>query len=287
MIAVPAFVADYQVSIDAELRRLVPDSGATVQRAMAYTLLAPSKRVRPVLTLLSAEICGGRRAPALAASAAIELVHAASLILDDLPSMDDAPLRRGRPANHKEFGEAVAILAAFALLNLAFGTVAKAYDPAVASKMSAVLSDAVGIEGLVGGQAGDLLAAGQPIEFEMLERIHRGKTGSLFVAAAVAGGLVGGGHADAIASLSAYAKNLGLAFQIIDDLLDVEGDPAQTGKAVRADARRTTFVSFSGVEGARQLAAELCETADRALRPFGRRADQLRELSAFVAGRSS
>jgi len=286
MIAVPAFVADYQVSIDAELRRLVPDSGATVQRAMAYTLLAPSKRVRPVLTLLSAEICGGRRAPALAASAAIELVHAASLILDDLPSMDDAPLRRGRPANHKEFGEAVAILAAFALLNLAFGTVAKAYDPAVASKMSAVLSDAVGTEGLVGGQAGDLLAAGQPIEFEMLERIHRGKTGSLFVAAAVAGGLVGGGHADAIASLSAYAKNLGLAFQIIDDLLDVEGDPAQTGKAVRADARRTTFVSFSGVEGARQLAAELCETADRALRPFGRRADQLRELSAFVAGRS-
>jgi len=197
MIAVPAFVADYQVSIDAELRRLVPDSGATVQRAMAYTLLAPSKRVRPVLTLLSAEICGGRRAPALAASAAIELVHAASLILDDLPSMDDAPLRRGRPANHKEFGEAVAILAAFALLNLAFGTVAKAYDPAVASKMSAVLSDAVGTEGLVGGQAGDLLAAGQPIEFEMLERIHRGKTGSLFVAAAVAGGLVGGGHADA------------------------------------------------------------------------------------------
>lgn len=286
MIAVPAFVADCQISIDAELRRLVPDSGATVQRAMAYTLLAPSKRVRPVLTLLSAEICGGRRAPALAASAAIELVHAASLILDDLPSMDDAPLRRGRPANHKEFGEAVAILAAFALLNLAFGTVAKAYDPAVASKMSAVLSDAVGIEGLVGGQAGDLLAAGQPIEFEMLERIHRGKTGSLFVAAAVAGGLVGGGHADAIASLSAYAKNLGLAFQIIDDLLDVEGDPAQTGKAVRADARRTTFVSFSGVEGARQLAAELCETADRALRPFGRRADQLRELSAFVAGRS-
>ena len=286
MIAVPAFFADYQAPIEAELRRLVPDSGATVQRAMAYTLLAPSKRVRPVLTLLSAEICGGRRAPALAAAAAIELVHAASLILDDLPSMDDAPLRRGRPTNHKEFGEAVAILAAFALLNLAFGTITRAYDPAVASKMSAVLSDAVGIEGLVGGQAADLLAVGQPIEFEMLERIHRGKTGSLFVAAAAAGGLVAGGHADAIASLSAYAKNLGLAFQIIDDLLDVEGDPAQTGKVVRADARRTTFVSFSGIDGARQLATELCETADRALRPFGRRADQLRELSAFVAGRS-
>ena len=120
----------------------------------------------------------------------------------------------------------------------------------------------------------------------MLERIHRGKTGSLFVAAATSGALVAGGGAEPVASLAAYAKNLGLAFQIIDDLLDVEGDPAQTGKAVRADARRTTFVSFSGVAGARQLARELCETADRALAPFGRRADRLRELSAFVAGRS-
>jgi geranylgeranyl diphosphate synthase type II len=253
---------------------------------MAYTLLAPSKRVRPVLTLLSAEICGGRRESALAGAAAIELVHAASLILDDLPAMDDAPLRRGRAANHKEFGEAVAILAAFALLNLACGTIARTYPPVAATKLIAVLSDAVGIDGLVGGQAADLLAAGQPIDFEMLERIHRCKTGALFVAAATSGALVAGGRPDAIASLSAYSKNLGLAFQIIDDLLDVEGDPAQTGKAVRADARRTTFVSFSGLAGARQLAAELCETADRALAPFGRRADRLRELSAFVAGRS-
>ena len=286
MIAVPAFFADYHASIDAELRRLLPDSQETVQRSMAYTVLAPSKRVRAALTLISAEICGGRRGPALGAAAAIELVHAASLILDDLPSMDDAPLRRGRPANHKEFGEAVAILAAFALLNLAFSTIAKTYDPLVSSKLVEVLSDAVGIGGLVGGQAADLLAVGQPVDFEMLERIHRGKTGALFVAAAIAGALVAGGRADAIAPLSAYAKNLGLAFQIIDDLLDVEGDPAQTGKAVRADARRTTFVSFSGVAGARQLARELCETADRALAPFGRRADRLRDLSAFVARRS-
>jgi geranylgeranyl diphosphate synthase type II len=286
MIAVPAFLADYQVSIDAELRRLLPDSSDAVQRSMAYTVLAPSKRVRPVLTLISAEICGGRRGPALAAAAAIELVHSASLILDDLPAMDDAPLRRGRPANHKEFGEAVAILAAFALLNLAFATIAKTYDPLAASKLVAVLSDAVGIDGLVGGQAADLLAVVEPIDFEMLERIHRGKTGALFVAAAMAGSVVAGGRADATASLAAYAKNLGLAFQIIDDLLDVEGDPAQTGKAVRADARRTTFVSFSGVAGARELARELCETADRALAPFGRRADHLRDLSVFVAGRS-
>jgi geranylgeranyl pyrophosphate synthase len=286
MIRVPAFFAEYQTAIDDELRRLVPDDGDVVQRSMAYTARAPSKRVRPVLTLLCAELCGGRRSAALTAAAAIELVHAASLILDDLPSMDDAPLRRGRPANHREFGEAVAILAAFALLNLAFGAIANTYDHASAPKLSKLLSDAVGIEGLVGGQADDLTSANKTIEFEMLERIHRRKTGALFVAAATAGALVANGRPEAMGALAAYAKNLGLAFQIVDDLLDVEGDPSETGKAVRADARRTTFVSFSGVEGARQLARELCDTADHALAPFGRRADRLRDLSAFVAGRS-
>lgn len=286
MIQLPAFFSEYQDAIEAELRRLVPETGEAVQRSMAYTALAPSKRVRPVLTLLCAEICGGRRAAALPAATSIELVHAASLILDDLPSMDDAPLRRGRPANHREFGEAVAILAAFALLNLAFGTIARAFEPSLSSRLAGILSDAVGPDGLVGGQAADLLAVDQRIDFEMLERIHRGKTGALFVAAATAGALVANSHADAAAALAAYAKNLGLAFQIVDDLLDVEGDPAQTGKALRADARRTTFVSFSGVAGARQLACELCETANRALVPFGRRADRLRELSAFVAARS-
>jgi geranylgeranyl diphosphate synthase type II len=217
----------------------------------------------------------------------MELVHASSLILDDLPSMDDAPLRRGRRSNHLEFGEAIAILAAFGLLNLAYGTIARVYDPALASRLGALLSDAVGIDGLIGGQAADLLATEQQITFEMLERIHRGKTGALFSAAATSGALVAGAPADGVASLAAYAKNLGLAFQIIDDLLDVEGDPAETGKAVREDVKKTTFVSFSGVAGARQLATELCQTADRALAPFGRRADRLRELSAFVAARST
>jgi geranylgeranyl diphosphate synthase type II len=285
MISIPTFFAEYQQAVDEQLRRLVPDTGTRVQRSMAYTVLAPSKRVRPVLTLLSAELCGGTRASALAAGTAVELVHAASLMLDDLPSMDDAPLRRGRPSNHRQFGEAIAILAAFGLLNQAYGLIASSYEPALATKLSAGLADAVGLDGLVGGQAADLLATDQQINFEMLERIHRGKTGALFVAAAVAGALCAKAPQEAIGSLSAYAKNLGLAFQIVDDLLDVEGDPAETGKAVREDARKTTFVSFSGVTGARKLAQELCQTADRALAPFGRRADKLRELSAFVAGR--
>ena len=285
MTGLPAFFADYQEQVTHELRRIVPDKGGAVERAMAYTALAPSKQVRAVLVLLCAELCKGHPARAVPAAVAIELVHAASLILDDLPAMDDAPLRRGRRANHLEFGEATAILAAFGLLNLAYGQLAHGFEPGMASRMSAILSDAVGAHGLIGGQALDLESTDQAISFETLERIHRGKTGALFVAAAACGGVTAGAAPEPIAALSAYAKNLGLAFQIVDDLLDVSGDPVATGKAVRADARKTTFVSFSGVDGARQLAAELCDTANRALAPFGEKADRLRELSAFVAAR--
>jgi geranylgeranyl diphosphate synthase type II len=286
MIAAPPFFAAYQSLVNAELDRLVTDDGTVVSKSMAYTVGAPSKRVRPVLTLLAAELCGGTTARAVPAAAVMELVHASSLILDDLPSMDDAPLRRGRKANHLEFGEAIAILAAFGLLNLAYRTIVRAYEPAVSARLTSIVSDAVGNEGLIGGQAIDLLATDQQINFETLERIHRGKTGALFSAAATAGAIVSGASTDIVRSVAAYAKNLGLAFQIIDDLLDVEGDPSETGKAAREDVKKTTFVSFSGIEGARQLAVELCQTADLALEPFGRRADRLRELSAFVAARS-
>jgi geranylgeranyl diphosphate synthase type II len=285
MSAVPPFFTEYQSRVHAELERLLRGGPGEVERAMAYTTLAPSKQVRAVLVVLCAELCHGQAARAVPVAAAIELIHASSLILDDLPSMDDAPLRRGRRANHLEFGEATAILAAFGLLNLAFGAIARAYEPPLAARIASLLSDAVGPAGLIGGQSLDLRATDRRIDFETLERIHRGKTGALFVAAAACGAITAGAAAEPVSALSAYAKNLGLAFQIVDDLLDVAGDPSQTGKAVRADARKTTFVSFSGIEGARQLAVELCETADRALGPFGAKADRLRELSAFVAAR--
>jgi geranylgeranyl pyrophosphate synthase len=285
MSGLPGFFAEHQRRVTTELARIVPPGDSPVERSMAYTAIAPSKQVRAVVVLLCAELCRGDVSRAVPAAAAIELVHAASLILDDLPSMDDAPLRRGRRANHLEFGEATAILAAFGLLNRAYGTLAVSYDPPLAARMSSRLSDAVGPGGLIGGQDLDLRATDREISFETLEQIHRGKTGALFVAAAECGALTAGAAAEPIAALTAYAKNLGLAFQIVDDLLDVTGNTADTGKAVRADARKTTFVSFSGVDGARQLAAELCETADRALAPFGGRADRLRELSAFVASR--
>lgn len=285
MSGLPGFFAEHQHRVTTELARVLPAGDSPVERSMAYTTLAPSKQVRAVVVLLCAELCRGDGSGAVPAAAAIELVHASSLILDDLPSMDDAPLRRGRRANHLEFGEATAILAAFGLLNLAYGTLAASYDPPLAARMSSLLSDAVGPEGLIGGQDLDLRATDREISFETLERIHRGKTGALFVAAAACGALTAGAAAEPIAALTAYAKNLGLAFQIVDDLLDVTGQTADTGKAVLADARKTTFVSFSGVDGARQLAAELCETADRALAPFGAKADRLRELSSFVASR--
>ena len=287
MSGLPPFFRDYQARVQGEIVRLLPSGDTPVERAMSFTALAPSKLVRAVLVQLCAELCRGTAVAAVPAGAAIELVHASSLILDDLPSMDDAPLRRGRRANHLEFGEATAILAAFGLLNLAYGALARSYPPDLAARMSARVSDAVGPDGLIGGQALDLESTDRAVTFDTLERIHRGKTGALFVAAAACGALAAGAAEEPIGALTAYAKNLGLAFQIVDDLLDVAGTTADTGKAVRADARKTTFVSFSGVDGARQLAAELCDTADRALAPFGSRADHLRQLSSFVAARQA
>jgi geranylgeranyl diphosphate synthase, type II len=294
MTSLPAFFTLYQDTVNRALERFVPaadpqDSSSRaiplpVIEAMRYTLSAPSKRVRAVLVMLSADLCG-TDSRALPAACAIEAAHASSLMLDDLPSMDDAPLRRGRPASHRAFGEAITILAAFGLLNEAFRHLAREYDPPLAARLVALLGDAVGLDGLVAGQAEDVLATEATISFETLERIHRRKTGVLFSASATAGALTAGGSDTDVAVLTAYAKNLGLAFQVIDDLLDVTGTPEETGKATRHDARKTTFVSFSGVEGARALAGELCRTACAALEPFGRRAGRLRELADFVASR--
>jgi|RhiMetdeSRZDD1v2_1073273.scaffolds.fasta_scaffold00023_30 geranylgeranyl diphosphate synthase type II len=291
MTALPAFFAPYQDAINRALERVVPGEPAStnggapaVIDAMRYTLLAPSKRVRAVLVMLAADICGNDNR-ALPAACAVEAVHAASLMLDDLPSMDDAPLRRGRPSAHRQFGEAIAILAAFGLLNNAFGHLSREYDAVLATRLVTLLADAVGLDGLVAGQAEDVLATESMLSFETLERIHRRKTGVLFSASATAGALTAGGSERDIAVLTAYAKNLGLAFQVVDDLLDVTGSSEETGKVTRQDARKTTFVSFSGVEGARALAEELCRTACAALEPFGRRGAHLRELADFVASR--
>jgi geranylgeranyl diphosphate synthase type II len=283
----PSFISSHLDAIGRELDRVTPPESTRPQalhRAMRYTLMAPSKRVRAVLVLLSAEVCGASDR-ALPAAAAIELVHASSLILDDLPALDNAALRRGRPSNHVAHGEAMALMAAFGLFNLAFATIGRAYEPPLARQLTALITAAVGSEGLIGGEVADLLATESSLSFEALELIHRWKTGALFGAAAVAGALTAGARPEQVTALAAYAKNLGLAFQIVDDLLDVEGDPVETGKPRLADARKTTFVSFSGVDGARALARELSETATTALEMFGPRGAALRDLAGFVAGR--
>jgi geranylgeranyl pyrophosphate synthase len=285
MSELPGIFSTYQPAVTRALEAFLgAPPGSPVVDAMRYTLLAPSKRVRGVLVLLSADLCGSS-ARAMPAACAVEAIHAASLILDDLPAMDDAPLRRGRPSAHIAFGEAIAVLAAVGLLNAAYGHLARGYEPSLATRLTALYADAVGLDGLVAGQAEDVLATNSTVTFDALERIHRRKTGVLFSAAATAGARAGGGSDEDVAALTAYAKNLGLAFQIVDDLLDVTGTPEETGKAGSRDARKTTFVSFSGVDGARELAEDLCRTATSALAPFGRRAAHLAELAAFVAQR--
>jgi farnesyl diphosphate synthase len=283
----PSFLVAYKARVVDALDKLVPPEDQPpedVHRAMRYALLAPSKRVRAAIALMSAEVCG-REDRALGVALTAELVHSSSLVLDDLPCMDDATMRRGQPACHLVFGEATALLASFALLDLAYRTLTRFYEDHLAAKLVTLFGETVGTGGLIGGQAEDLLATSRDITFERLERIHRLKTGVLFSAAATGGAMAAGAIPAQVNALAAYAKNLGLAFQIVDDLLDVEGDPAATGKTLRRDEKKTTFVSFSGALGARELAGELCATAKEALAPFGARADRLRELADFVARR--
>lgn len=292
MASIPPFVDAYRARVGTALDLLVPAGGRVhgapqpVVEAMRYALLAPAKRVRAVLALVAAEIAGDA-SRAMPVACAIEAVHAASLILDDLPCMDDAAMRRGQPAVHVAFGEPVAILAAFGLLNAAYGHLAAETEAALARRLTSLLSEAIGLDGLVAGQAEDVLATGGSMTFAALERIHRRKTGVLFSASAAGGAECARAGPEVVAALTAYAKNLGLAFQIVDDLIDATATAESAGKSTGRDARKTTFVSFSGVDGARQLASELCETAVAALAPFGRRADRLVELADFVAHRTA
>jgi geranylgeranyl pyrophosphate synthase len=224
----------------------------------------------------------------LPAGCAIEMVHTASLILDDLPSMDDAKLRRGRPTCHVAHGEATAILAAFALQNRAFEILAEGWpggpDATARSKAARELTRAIGTDGMIAGQSVDLQMTDRVIDFKTLEFIHSRKTGALFMASAAIGAQSARAQPAELGAVVAYAKNLGLAFQIVDDLIDVTGG-SEAGKDTGQDAKKTTFVSFSGVEGARALAAELAAASQAALEPFGARAQPLAELARYVVVR--
>ena len=275
--------------LEETLDRLLPPASAgdaRVAEAMRYAALSPGKRIRPALLIAVGDLVGAPRPRALAAGAAIEMAHACSLILDDLPSMDDAELRRGRPATHRAFGEATAILAAFGLLNRAFEILAM--DPAIPEKVRSEvarrLGAALGTDGLIAGQALDLALAPSRCALDELERIHSRKTGSLFLACVEIGSVLGRAAPAEAEALRGYAKNLGLAYQIVDDLLDATGEAARAGKMLNAD-RRGNFVTLSGIDGARRLSEELYDCAVEHLDPLGRRGALLRGLASLLIHR--
>ena len=263
----------------------------SVHRAMHYALTSPGKRLRPVLTLAVAEMFGASGSTILDLACSVEMVHACSLILDDLPSMDDARLRRGRATVHIEFGEDIALLASFALFNRAFELVAECghrlpLKRYTTEDISHHLAASIGTRGLIGGQALDLESVGSEMDLERLEYIHSHKTGALFIAAGEMGAMAADARRKEMGLISRFAKNLGLAFQITDDVLDVTGTTEQVGKEVGADADKMTFVKLLGIEGAQTLAEELLHFAVDSLEPLGRKADPLRQMALFVERRT-
>jgi len=278
---------------DAAIERLLavpPGLEARVYEAMRYAALAPGKRLRPLLVLASSRLFAVARRSALQVAAAIEMVHAYSLIHDDLPAMDNSDLRRGRPTCHKQFDEATAVLAGDGLLTLAFEVLSHADthgDPAVRCELVASLAAAAGAAGMVGGQMIDLLAERQPLDIGAITRLQRMKTGALIAFACEAGAVLAKAPAEPRLALRGYAHDLGLAFQIADDLLDVEGSAAETGKPVGADAAagKATFVSILGAERARAQAELLVDQAAAHLDLFEQRAELLRQVARFVVNR--
>jgi farnesyl diphosphate synthase len=273
-------------------RLLAPPDGleARVYEAMRYSVLAPGKRMRPLLVLAGARLFGVARHSALQVAAAIEMVHAYSLIHDDLPAMDDSDLRRGRPTCHKEFDEATAVLAGDGLLTMGFEVLAHPDthgDPAVRVELVAALAHAAGAAGMVGGQMIDLIAETQTLDIGAITRLQRMKTGALIAFSCESGAILAKAASEPRTALRGYAHDLGLAFQIADDLLDVEGSAAETGKPVGADAAagKATFVSTLGVERARAQADLLVNQAVAHLDLFEERAELLRQVARFVVTR--
>ena len=258
--------------------------------AMRYSLLAGGKRIRPVLVLECCRICGGEPVIALPFAGAVEMVHTYSLIHDDLPCMDDDDLRRGRPTNHKVYGEATAVLAGDGLLTAAFETMLSsgtALPPERILAASAALARAAGGWGMVGGQVLDMAGEGHSLSLREVEELQQLKTGALIAAAAEIGCIIAGGTAEQRQAVRGYAEKLGLAFQIQDDILDVVGDKLTLGKSVGSDAKseKSTFVTLKGVDACRELVSQLTEEAKVALAPFGVEGESLCWLAESLAER--
>ena len=262
--------------------------------SMRYSLFVGGKRIRPILCLAGAEAVdnsAGAARRALPVACALECIHTYSLIHDDLPAMDDDDLRRGQPTNHTVFGEAAAILAGDGLLTFAFellsGEATAAIDDTTRVRIIAAIARAAGPLGMVGGQSLDMLYEGQQVGYDVLRGIHSSKTGAMITAAVQSGGLLAGADPGQEAALRAYGDNIGLAFQIVDDLLDVVATTEDLGKTAGSDerAQKVTYPSLFGVETSQTMAREAAGTAVDALAPFDRKADPLRALANYIVDR--
>jgi geranylgeranyl diphosphate synthase type II len=261
----------------------------SLHRAMHYSLFAGGKRVRPALVLASAEAVGGSVAEALNTACAFECIHTYSLIHDDLPAIDNDDMRRGRPTCHKAFGEAAAILAGDALLTAAFELAAatKTSDPAKVIRVIAELAKASGSVGMIGGQMVDIESEGAEVPFPVLEYIHIHKTGELILAAVRCGAIMGGASQKELEALSRYGKSIGLAFQIADDILDVEGSAAEMGKNTGGDEKKgkATYPALIGLDESRKRAEELVAIALKSLEGFDEKAGPLRAIASYIVER--
>jgi geranylgeranyl diphosphate synthase, type II len=288
----PAFFEEDRAAVDAALDRLMPAENAvpaSIHTAMRYSVQAGGKRVRPILCLEAARIFSTDIAAALPVACALEFIHTYSLIHDDLPALDNDDLRRGKPTCHKKFGEAAAILAGDALLTLAFETLANA--PIEPVRRVAILSDVAAsagtVNGMVGGQVADLEAEGRAIQPADLEYIHRSKTAALIRAAVVAGAIAGGADEENVSRLRRFGETIGWAFQVVDDILDVEETSATLGKTAGKDAaqKKATYPALHGLEKSRKFAQELESSAMAELASYGSRAARLRELAELIVHR--
>jgi geranylgeranyl diphosphate synthase type II len=292
MMTLPTFFEEDRVAVDAALDRLMPGENTqppSIHRAMRYSVQAGGKRVRPILCLESARIFSADVTPVLPVACALEFIHTYSLIHDDLPALDNDDLRRGKPTCHKKFNEATAILAGDALLTLAFETLANApIEPARrVAILSHVAASAGTVNGMVGGQVADIEAEGRSIAPAELEYIHRSKTAALIRASVVAGAIGGGAGDNDVDHLKRFGETIGWAFQVVDDILDVEESSAALGKTAGKDAaqKKATYPSIYGLEKSRLFAKELEDRAMAEIKPYGGKASRLRELADMIVHR--
>lgn len=279
---------DVEKALQYHLETYTP-SPPTLRESMSYSLMAGGKRLRPILCIAASEAVGGTADLAMDAACAVEFIHTYSLIHDDLPAMDDDDFRRGRPTNHKIYGEAIAILAGDALCAEAFRVLTKRRHrhPERVADVVFELGCAAGANGMVGGQVIDIEATGQQIDQAHLENLHRAKTGELLLFAVRSGAILGGANPDQLERLTEYGRALGLAFQIVDDCLDITADLQTLGKDPGSDkeAGKTTFVDLLGVEAAKQYARNVMARGTEALAPLGGAADALRALATYTVER--